>query len=54
MENWRKARRSIGNGACAEVAGDSAAVAVRDSLDPVRELRFSRDAWMSFLQHLKK
>lgn len=48
--NWRKARRSIGNGECVEVGSASGNVAVRDSKDssgPV--IRYPADAWRKFV-----
>jgi hypothetical protein len=48
--NWRKAARSISNGACVEVANTARAVAIRDSKDPDGEiLRYSIDSWRSFV-----
>ena len=53
--NWRKARRSGGNGGeCVEVAGLPGTVAVRDSKDPHGpKLAFSRDAWRTFACRVK-
>jgi hypothetical protein len=53
--NWRKARRSAGNGGeCVEVACLPGAVAVRDSKDPHGpKLAFSRDAWRTFAGRVK-
>ena len=51
---WRKASRSVGNGACIEIASLEGVIAVRDSkvLDsPV--IRYSTHAWQSFLSDLK-
>jgi hypothetical protein len=31
---WRKAKRSVGNGACVEVASVNGRIAVRDSVNP--------------------
>ena len=48
--NWRKARRSMNNGNCAEIAASNGVVAVRDSKDadgPV--LRYPLTSWASFL-----
>jgi uncharacterized protein YmfQ (DUF2313 family) len=48
--NWRKAKRSISNGACVEVAVAAAAVAIRDSKNPDGEiLRYSLNSWRSFI-----
>jgi hypothetical protein len=48
--NWRKAMRSMNNGACVEVASTTGTVAVRDSWDlrgPV--MRYTSTAWRSFV-----
>jgi hypothetical protein len=51
---WRKSRRSVGNGACVEVAPASGAVAVRDSTDPVGPmLRYPAQAWQMFINGTK-
>ena len=51
---WRKSRRSVGNGACVEVAPASGAVAVRDSTDPVGPMvRYSAQAWQTFIAGTK-
>jgi hypothetical protein len=48
--NWRKAKRSISNGACVEVAATTTAVAIRDSKNPDGEvLRYPLNAWRSFV-----
>jgi hypothetical protein len=48
--NWRKATRSISNGACVEVAATGEAVAIRDSKDPYGGiLQCSFNSWRSFL-----
>jgi hypothetical protein len=48
--NWRKARRSMNNGNCAEVAVENGIVALRDSKDPQGPvLRYSASSWGSFL-----
>ena len=47
---WRKARRSMNNGNCAEVATQAGVVAVRDSKDPHGPvLWYSASSWGSFL-----
>lgn len=47
--DWRKAQRSISNGACVEVASAAESVAVRDSKDPYGlVLRYSANSWKSF------
>jgi hypothetical protein len=48
--NWRKAKRSMNNGNCAEVATAPGVVAVRDSKDPQGSvLRYPVSSWHSFL-----
>jgi hypothetical protein len=52
--NWRKAKRSLNHGACAEVANGRGIVAMRDSKDlngPV--VRYSIAAWRSFVASAK-
>lgn len=52
--DWRKTRRSIGNGECVEVAPIVGNVAVRDSVDPNGPvLRYSAVSWRSFLVDAK-
>jgi hypothetical protein len=51
---WRKARRSINNGACVEVAPVSRQILIRDSTDrngPV--MRYSRGSWCIFVGDIK-
>jgi Domain of unknown function (DUF397) len=45
---WRKAGRSMGNGACVEVCVVDGAVLVRDSKNPGPTLRFDPQAWRAF------
>lgn len=48
--NWRKARRSMNDGNCVEVAAATGKVAIRDTKNlqgPV--LRYSVASWRSFL-----
>ncbi|WP_300614581.1 DUF397 domain-containing protein [Trebonia sp.] len=46
---WRKAQRSISNGACVEVASAPESVIIRDSQDPHGlVLRYSATSWKSF------
>jgi len=57
--NWRKAKRSMNHGACAEVAngvvGERRVVAMRDSKDPEGPvLRYSGRAWQSFVAAAKR
>jgi hypothetical protein len=48
--HWRKARRSVGNGACVEVVPAGDHVLVRDSQDQDGVLiRYSQRAWLSFV-----
>jgi hypothetical protein len=48
--NWRKARRSMNNGNCAEVAAVPGVVAMRDSKDPQGPvLLYPVSSWTSFL-----
>jgi hypothetical protein len=48
--NWRKAKRSMNNGNCAEVATAVGVVAVRDSKDSEgKVLRYPVNSWASFL-----
>jgi Domain of unknown function (DUF397) len=52
--NWRKARRSISNGACVEVASAGARVLVRDSVNPSgAEVAYGRKAWQGFIAAAK-
>lgn len=52
---WRKARRSVNNGACVEVAPARGMLAVRDSKDPDGPvLLYSPDAWHAFLADAKQ
>jgi hypothetical protein len=48
--NWRKAKRSMNNGNCTEVATAAGVVVVRDSKDPYGPvLRYAATSWLSFL-----
>jgi Domain of unknown function (DUF397) len=52
---WRKARRSMGNGECVEVAPVSGTILVRDSKNPGSSiLRYPADSWRSFLSSAKR
>jgi len=46
MDNWRKARRSMNNGNCVEVADG---LMVRDSKDKKVVLTFTPVAWIKFI-----
>lgn len=47
---WQKAMRSMGDGACVEVAQVADMVAVRDSKDPHGAmLMYTREEWSAFL-----
>jgi hypothetical protein len=52
--SWRKARRSVNNGACVEIASLKGNVLVRDSKIPDSPvIGFSAYAWQSFLSATK-
>jgi hypothetical protein len=52
--DWRKAKRSMSNGNCAEVALTAGTVAIRDSKDPHGPvLRYSSDSWRLFLSEVR-
>jgi Domain of unknown function (DUF397) len=52
---WRKAKSSVGNGACVELASMDGMVAIRDSKDPAGPvLRYTRAEWHAFLDGAKK
>jgi uncharacterized protein DUF397 len=51
---WRKARASIGNGACVEIAPFQGKVVVRDSQDPDGPvLAYAQAEWRAFLDGAK-
>jgi len=51
---WRKASRSVNNGACVEAASARAAVMVRDSVDPSGPVvAFPVATWRAFLANAK-
>jgi hypothetical protein len=48
--NWRKAKRSMNNGNCAEVATTAGVVVVRDTQDPKGlVIGYPADSWRSFI-----
>jgi hypothetical protein len=52
--NWRKASRSIGNGACVEVGSTEARVLVRDSVNPAgATIAYAPEAWQGFIRSTK-
>lgn len=52
--NWRKSRRSVGNGACVEVAAAPEGIIVRDSGNQAgTTLRYSSRTWRAFLAQAK-
>lgn len=52
---WRTARRSVGNGACVEIAPASGAILVRDSQDQAGPtVQYTGKSWHLFLQAAKK
>lgn len=51
---WRESRRSVGNGACVEVASAEDGIMVRDSADPAGPMiRYTARAWLAFLTATK-
>ena len=52
---WRKARRSMGNGECVEVAPSCLGIVIRDSRKPDGSiLQYRSTVWMSFVQEAKQ
>jgi hypothetical protein len=53
--DWRKARRSVNNGACVEIASVEGSILVRDSKIPSSSpvIGFSASAWQAFLSTTK-
>lgn len=53
-EDWRKASRSVNNGACVEVGSASARVLVRDSVNPSGAvIALAPAAWRAFISSAK-
>ena len=51
---WRKTRRSAGNGACVEVAPVNGQIAVRDSKNPDgSRLQYPAQSWQTFITSIK-
>jgi hypothetical protein len=54
VANWRKASRSIGNGACVEAASADGRVLVRDSVNPSGAvIAYAPEAWQGFIDSAK-
>jgi hypothetical protein len=48
--DWRKALRSMSNGACVEVASATKSIVIRDSMDPNGPvLRYPTNSWNSYI-----
>jgi hypothetical protein len=48
--DWRKASRSVNNGACVEVGSASSLVLVRDSVNPLGAVvAYPPTAWQAFI-----
>jgi Domain of unknown function (DUF397) len=51
---WRKATRSVGNGACLEVVSVNRRIAVRDSVNPDGAfLKYPAGSWQEFTARIK-
>jgi hypothetical protein len=54
LTEWRKPRRSIGNGACVEAGASRDGILVRDSKDTSgAQLWYSTQAWQAFVTRAK-
>lgn len=52
--SWRKSSRSVGNGACVEIAPAAGSVAVRDTTDRIGPmLQYTASAWRAFIVETK-
>lgn len=52
--DWRKASRSVNNGACVEVGSASSRVLVRDSVNPTGAVvAYAPTAWQAFIGSTK-
>jgi hypothetical protein len=53
--DWRKPRRSMGNGNCVEVRSANGEIAVRDSKNPNGlTLAYSVDSWRAFTREARR
>lgn len=53
-DDWRKASRSVNNGACVEVGSASSGVLVRDSVNPSGAVvAYPPTAWQAFISLTK-
>jgi hypothetical protein len=49
LAEWRKARRSMGNGNCVEISQANGGVVIRDSKNPIgMVLAYSTQSWRAF------
>ena len=54
-DDWRKASRSVNNGACVEVGSASSRVLVRDSVSPSgAAIAYPSTAWQAFISSAKE
>ncbi len=53
-DDWRKASRSVNNGACVEVGSASSRVLVRDSVNPSGAVvAYPSTAWRAFISSIR-